>query len=147
MRPILCPMATTNGSRAIEDLGFEFVVAGANGAAAADDGGVAFAGDDGSATAGAGGEAHAGYEGAATAGNGGTAIAGDRGTAIAGDGGTAIAGAEGAATAGADGIVCVRWWDAAVARWRIAIGYAGEAGIEAGVAYCVRDGILVRRDA
>ncbi len=79
-----------------------------------------------------------GYAGTATAGDRGTATAGVRGTATAGDGGMA--------TAGDGGIIEVRWWDCSASRWRLAIGYVGEDGIEPGVAYYVRDGRLVRRD-
>ena len=56
---------------------------------------------------------------------GGTATAGYRGTATAGDRGTA--------TAGDRGTVCVRWYDGR--RYRLTIGYVGEDGIDAGIAY------------
>ena len=98
----------------------------------AGDYGTATAGDYGTATAGDYGTATAGYYGTATAGHRGTATAGHRGTATAGEGGTA--------TAGEGGTVQIKWWDG---RWRIAIGYVGEDGIEPNVAYCVVDGKLV----
>jgi len=80
----------------------------------------------GTATAGVRGAATAGYAGTATAGVSGTATAGDAGTATAGDAGTATAGDGGTATAGDDGAILIRWWDEKRARWRIAVGYAGE---------------------
>ena len=93
-------------------------------------------------TAGDWGTATAGYRGTATAGSRGTATAGSRGTATAGWGGTATAGDEGTATAGDEGTVVVRWWDGS--RYRLAVGYVGEDGIEAGVAYrCDEQGRLV----
>jgi len=65
----------------------------------------------------------------------GTATAGYAGTATAGARGTATAGVAGTATAGDDGTVVVRWWDEAAERYRLAIGYVGEDGIEPDVAY------------
>lgn len=71
-----------------------------------------------------------------TAGYSGTATAGDRGTATAGDGGTA--------TAGDYGEIRIRWWGGS--RYRLAVGYVGEDGIEAGVPYVVRDGRIVKKE-
>jgi hypothetical protein len=111
------------------------------------------AGDGGTATAGYKGTATAGYRGTATAGGGGTATAGDegtatagyRGTATAGDWGTATAGDEGTATAGDWGTLCIRWWDSDACRYRTAVGYVGEDGIEPNVPYRVEGrGVLVR---
>jgi len=116
--------------------------AGDGGTATAGDRGTATAGDRGTATAGDRGTATAGDGGTATAGDDGTATAGDRGTATAGDDGTATAGDDGTAAAGNRGIIRVRWWDGS--RYRDAIGYVGEDGIEAGVAYHVQSGRLVR---
>ena len=126
--------------------------AGAGGTATAGDKGTATAGDKGTATAIAGGTATAGYRGTATAGYrgtatagaGGTATAGAGGTATAGAGGTATAGAGGTATAGDGGTVGVRYWDGE--RYRLALGYVGEDGIEAGVAYRAEGGRLVRAE-
>ncbi len=75
---------------------------------------------------------------------GGTATAGDRGTATAGHSGTATAGYSGTATAGYSGILAVKWWDPKTLRYRLAVGYPGEDGIESGKPYCVQDGKLVR---
>ena len=78
----------------------------------------------------------------ATAGDWGTATAGHRGTATAGDYGTATAGVEGAATAGYGGTIVVKWSDGY--RHRITVGYVGEDGVKAGVAYrCDPSGRLV----
>ena len=85
----------------------------------------------GTATAGARGTATAGYAGTATAGEDGTATAGGRGTATAGYAGTA--------TAGARGEIRIRWWDGASERYRTAVGYVGEGGIEANQRYRLDD--------
>ena len=98
------------------------------------------------ATAGTRGTATAGYAGTATAGYAGTATAGDAGTATAGTRGTATAGDAGTATAGDEGIVAIRWYDEDQRRYRLARGLVGENGIEANVAYVVRDGKFVRKD-
>ncbi|WP_438396400.1 DUF7666 domain-containing protein [Caballeronia sp. DA-9] len=139
------------------------VIVGALGTATAGDRGTATAGYSGTATAGYSGTATAGYSGTATAGALGTATAGDRGTATAGalgtatagDRGTATAGYSGTATAGALGTatagdrgtatagyrgeIRVRWYDDKNDRYRTVIGYVGEDGIEANVAYRLDD--------
>jgi len=76
--------------------------------------------------------ATAGEGGNATAGHGGNATAGDRGTATAGHGGTA--------TAGDRGTIIIKRWDEKTKRYRLAVGYVGEGGIEAGTAYGVASG-------
>jgi len=95
----------------------------------------------GTATAGYLGTATAGHRGTATAGYRGTATAGDRGTATAGYRGTATAGEGGSATAGMGGEMRIGWWDGT--RQRCLVGYVGEDGICAGVAYRVAGGRLV----
>lgn len=57
------------------------------------------------------------------------------GTATAGDCGTATAGDRGTATAGYRGVISIRWWDDAKHRFRHAIGYMGEEGLEPNVMY------------
>jgi hypothetical protein len=112
--------------------------AGARGTATAGYAGTATAGNYGTATAGDYGTATAGLRGTATAGNYGTATAGDYGTATAGNAGTA--------TAGVLGEIRIRYWDAISTRYRVAVGYIGEYGIEPGTAYVVTDGRLTRKD-
>ncbi len=60
-------------------------------------------------------------------------------------GGTATAGDRGTATAGDRGTICILWWTGS--KFRRAIGEVGEDGIEANVAYVVRDGKLARKEA
>ena len=75
----------------------------------------------------------------------GTATAGYRGTATAGDYGTATAGYYGTATAGEGGILRIRWHDGK--RYRDAVGYVDEGGIDAGVKYRLNEsGIFVQVD-
>lgn len=57
-------------------------------------------------------------------------------------GGTATAGYRGTATAGERGILSLRWFDGQ--RYRIAIFYVGEDGIEVNVPYKCIDGKAVR---
>jgi hypothetical protein len=134
---------------------------GYGGTATAGDGGKATAGDGGKATAGISGTATAGISGTATAGQygtatadkygkatagyGGKATAGMSGTATAGYRGTATAGDYGTATAGEYGRIQVSWYDSKAERYRTTVGYAGEDGIEANVAYkCDNEGKLVK---
>ncbi|PYE13396.1 hypothetical protein C7410_14751, partial [Paraburkholderia silvatlantica] len=48
------------------------------------------------------------------------------------------------AKVGEDGCIALAWWDSNAERFRVAVGYVGEDGIEADVTYCVRDGKLAR---
>lgn len=84
----------------------------------------------------------AGDCGTATAGDRGTATAGDYGTATVGDWGTAKAGYRGTATAGDEGVIIINWLDGGGKR-RVAVGYIGEDGLKAGVAYRVSNGEFV----
>jgi hypothetical protein len=52
----------------------------------------------------------------------------------------------GTSTSGDRGEIRIRWWDEKTTRYRTAIGYTGEEGLLAGVAYCCRDGKFYRRD-
>ena len=61
------------------------------------------------------------------------------GTATAVHGGTATAGYRGTATAGDEGTVVIRRWDRTASRWRLVVGYIGENGLEANVAYRLDD--------
>jgi hypothetical protein len=68
-------------------------------------------------------------------GGAGRAIVG--GTATAGDSGTATAGDRGTATAGDSGTLLLKWWDESSGRYRVAVGYVGENGIEPNTKYRV----------
>jgi hypothetical protein len=116
--------------------------AGDSGTATAGIRGTATAGYAGTATAGDSGTATAGYAGTATAGDSGTATAGDSGTATAGIRGTATAGIRGTATAGIEGTLSIRWWDGK--RYRTAIFYVGEDGIEPNTPYHCENGKAVK---
>jgi hypothetical protein len=85
---------------------------------------------------------------AATGDYGHAAATGDSGHAAAtGRYGIAAPVGDGTATAGPDGAVIARWTDN-TDRPRITVGYVGEDGIEAGVAYrCDENGRLVRGEA
>ena len=84
------------------------------------------------------GTSTSGYRGTSTSGDGGTSTSGYRGTSISGDMGTS--------TSGDGGEIRIRWWDAKSERYRTAVGYIGEDGLLAGVAYCCREGKFYRRD-
>ena len=121
---------------------YGIATAGNEGTATAGYGGTATAGYGGAATAGNEGTATVGTYGTATAGNEGTATAGYLGTATAGNEGTATAGYGGTATAGQGGELRIRWKDGS--RYKLAVGYVGEDGIRANVAYiCNKHGRLV----
>ena len=48
------------------------------------------------------------------------------------------------AKVGEDGCIALAWWDEVSKRYRMAVGYVGEDGIEADVEYCVSDGKLAK---
>ena len=48
------------------------------------------------------------------------------------------------AKVGEDGCIALAWWDSSAERFRVAVGYVGEDGIEADFEYRVRDGKLAR---
>ena len=124
-------------------VGFQVKSAAPNGRGRAIAGVDVSCGRSEAATAGYKGTATAGESGTATAGNWGTATAGYWGTATAGESGTATAGESGTATAGEKGALIIRWWDAKAERYRFAVGYVGEDGIEAGKKYRVEEGKFV----
>ena len=135
----------TAGNRGTATAGYQgTATAGYQGHATAGEGGTATAGNRGTATAGNCGTATAGYQGHATAGDCGHATAGYSGHATAGYQGTATAGDSGTATAGDSGVIQIHWYDGY--RCRIAVGYIGEDGLEAGVAYRCENGKFVRAE-
>ncbi len=75
--------------------------------------------------------------GTAIAGRSGWAITDADGTSMVGDDGIATAGYNGLAAAGEGGELRVRWFDGR--RYRTAVAYVGEDGIEANVVYRVDD--------
>lgn len=105
------------------------------GIASAGNKGMAIAGDCASATAGDHGIATAGNYSTATVGYLGTATAGKKGIATAGDWGTAIVGLDGVASAGKNGKIHIQYFDSEAIRYRTAVGYIGEGGLEPGVPY------------
>ncbi len=110
-------------------------------------GGTSTSGDGGTSTSGDGGTSTSGYGGTSTSGDYGTSTSGNGGTSTSGDGGTSTSGYGGTSTSGYGGEIRIRWWCGSTQRYRLAVGYVGEDGIEADVAYVVRDdGRLVRRD-
>ena len=69
------------------------------------------------------------------------------GTATAGYSGTATAGKLGTATAGDSGEIRIRYYDGGAERYRVLVGYVGEAGIKPNVAYRVLNAKLVEAPA
>ena len=68
-----------------------------------------------------------------TGGDGATVTGGDGATVTGGDGATVTGGDRATVTGGVDGTIIVRHWDGK--RSRTHVGYIGEDGVEAGVAY------------
>jgi hypothetical protein len=112
------------------------------GTATAGDYGMAVAGNNGTAKAGTYGNAIAEDYGKAITEFCGTSIVGNDGMAITGNRGIAIAGNGGTTSAGENGVIDIGWHDGK--RLRRIIGYIGEDGIEANVAYRVDNGKLVK---
>ena len=92
-------------------------------------------GDESTVTGGYGATVTGGYGATVTGGYGARVTGGDRSTVTGGDWSTV--------TGGDGSTLVVKWWDGF--RYRLAVGYVGEDGIEAGVAYrCDDQGRLVR---
>ena len=109
--------------------------AGPLGNATSGDWGNSISGDLGTSTSGNSGNSTSGYGGTATSGDWGTATSGDWGTATSGDLGTSTSGYGGTSTSGERGEIQIRYYDLKAERYRTAVGYVGEDGIEANVAY------------
>jgi hypothetical protein len=60
--------------------------------------------------------------------------------------GTSTSGYRGTSTSGDGGEIRIKWWDDKTHRYRTAVGYVGEDGLLAGVAYCCREGKFHRKD-
>ena len=73
-----------------------------------------------------------------------SAVTGGRGSTVTGGDWSTVTGGRGSTVTGGDwSTLVVKWWDGF--RYRLAVGYVGEDGIEAGVAYrCDDQGRLVR---
>jgi hypothetical protein len=76
-----------------------------------------------------------------TGGDGSTVTGGDGSTVTGGDGSTVTGGYRSTVTGGDGSILSVRWYDGS--RCRLAVGYVGENGVEAGAPYRVENGRLV----
>ena len=105
------------------------------GTATSGDLGTSTSGNSGNSTSGYGGTATSGDWGTATSGDWGTATSGDLGTSTSGYGGTSTSGYGGTSTSGERGEIQIRYYDLKAERYRTAVGYVGEDGIEANVAY------------
>jgi hypothetical protein len=109
-------------------------------------GGTSTSGDMGTSTSGDMGTSTSGYGGTSTSGVGGTSTSGVGGTSTSGDMGTSTSGYGGTSTSGVGGEIRIRWWDDKTNRHRTAVGYIGEDGLLAGVAYFCREGKFYRKD-
>jgi hypothetical protein len=110
---------------------------GYRGTSTSGDYGTSTSGDYGTSTSGDGGTSTSGDYGTSTSGDGGTSTSGYRGTSTSGDYGTS--------TSGDGGELRIRWHDGK--RYRCAVFYVGEDGIEANVPYRVDgNGKPVRAD-
>ena len=104
-----------------------------------------------------------GHRSTLTGGADSTLTGGDYSTLTGGDYSTLTGGADSTLTGGADSTLtggdystltggvgstlAIKWWDSKADRYRLAVGYVGEDGIEANVAYrCDDEGNLVRAD-
>ncbi len=86
-----------------------------------------------------------GYGSTLTGGDRSTLTGGYGSTLTGGDDSTLTGGDRSTLTGGDRSTLSIRWWDSRAERYRIAVGYVGEDGIEAGVAYrCDDAGKLVR---
>jgi len=99
--------------------------------------GTSTSGNGGISTSGDNGFSISDYGGTSTPGNYGASTSGDHGTSISGDGGTSTSGICGTSTSGIGGKLIIEWYDGS--RYRTAVAYVGENGIEPNVAYKLDD--------
>ena len=94
-------------------------------------------GDDGVSTSGDYGNSASGDCGISTSGDYGKSTSGDGGKSASGDFGTSTSGDYGTSTSGVGGTLIIKWYDGS--RYRTAVAYVGENGIEPNVAYKLDD--------
>jgi hypothetical protein len=99
--------------------------------------GTSTSGNYGTSTSGNEGTSTSGDYGWSTSGDYGTSTSGYYGTSTSGDYGRSTSGYRGTSTSGDYGTLAIRWWDGS--RYRLAVGYVGEDGIEPNVAYKLDD--------
>jgi hypothetical protein len=99
--------------------------------------GTSTSGYRGQSTSGNYGRSTSGYRGQSTSGNYGRSTSGDGGQSTSGNYGTSTSGNYGQSTSGDYGTLAIRWWDGN--RYRLAVAYVGEDGIEPNVAYKLDD--------
>ena len=106
--------------------------------------GTSTSGDHGTSTSGGYGTSTSGFCGTSTSGKHGTSTSGDIGTSTSGDYGTSTSGICGTSISGIGGEIRIRWHDGT--RYRTAVGYVGEGGIEPHTAYVVTGkGVLTKQ--
>ena len=111
-----------------------FVISGDYGTSTSGDYGTSISGHYGTSISGYWGTSTSGDNGTSTSGDyNGTSISGDRGTSISGDHGTSTSGYYGTSTSGDRGTLVIKYCDNY--RYKVAVAYIGENGIEPNVAY------------
>ena len=118
---------STSGDHGISTSGYR-------GTSTSGDRGISTSGDYGTSTSGDYGTSTSGLHGTSTSGLHGTSTSGNRGISTSGDYGTAIS--------GSGGEIRIQWYDGT--RYRTAVGYVGEGGIEPHTAYVVTGGQLAK---
>ena len=99
----------------------------------------------GTSTSGDSGTSNSSNNGTSNSGDDGTSTSGDFGTSTSGDRGTSTSGICGTSISGIGGEIRIRWHDGT--RYRTAVGYVGEGGIEPHTAYVVRgNGVLTKQE-
>ena len=106
---------------------------GNNGTSISGDYGTSTSGYRGNSTSGDGGTSISGGDGESTSGYRGTSTSGDYGKSTSGYLGESTSGIGGTSTSGVGGTLIIKWHDGS--RYRTAVAYVGENGIEPNVAY------------